>query len=144
MFLFYPQISGRYQRYGYKQLFEYISQNQANYTQVAVSRKTDDSKQYIHYLFFSKYDPKKYLYGAQTKSHRDENGWQVVEKIGNVNFYQSTPSFQNLPPKSLLAVGEHETSFATSPVFVADYPNGDRFFEIYDVDEVTNKKQQLQ
>lgn len=139
MFFYYPQISGRAQRYGYKELFTYIYSQKENYTQIAVSRRGDDAKQYIHYLFFNKIDPLQFIYSDFTKRHRDENGWQVVEQIGNVTFYSSAPPLERLPEKSLLAVSEKEVNFPTTPIYKVYYPNKDTFFEIYDVDEVKSK-----
>ncbi|OGD93656.1 hypothetical protein A2697_01570 [Candidatus Curtissbacteria bacterium RIFCSPHIGHO2_01_FULL_41_44] len=137
MFSYYPLVSGRYQRYGYKPLFDYLESQKPKYNQIAVSRKNDDAKQYIHYLFFEQYDPK--AYQESVLRYVDQRGWQVVEQVGNFRFYPSTPGLENLPPKTLLAVGEKEVVFPIGPIFVVNYKNGDRVFEVYDVDMVKEK-----
>ena len=138
---YYPQISARYQRYGYKQLFDYLESRKEEYNQIAVSRKTDDAKQYIHYLFFEKYDPGNYQ--KSVKRYKDEGGWQVVEQIGNFRFYPTTPSLENLPKRTILAVGEKEVSFPTKPIFTVIDLRGDLLFEVYDVDEVKEKLRKI-
>lgn len=136
MFYFYPQISGQSQRYGYKQLFEYLEKERNNYTVVAVSRKTDDAKQYIHYLFFAKIDPREFHSEDSTRKYRGDDKWRVVERINNVVFYETTPSITELPENSLLVVGNKEVSLPVNPIFTVNYLNGDRAFEVYDVDQI--------
>src|SRR3972149_9534327 len=136
MLYYYPKVSSRFQRYGYKQLFNYLQSQKDSYSQIAVSRRTDDAKQYIHYLFYEKINPSLFFDPNYTFRYRGEDGWQVVERIGNFEFYPSTPGTNNLPPKSLLAVGEKEVSFPSKPIFTVDDLNGDRLFEVYDIDQV--------
>ncbi len=140
MFFYYPKISATYQRYGYKELFTYLESQRQNYNQVAVSRRTDDAKQYIHYLFYNKIDPNQYR--ATLVSHKDENGWQVVERINNINFYGSAPPLESLPKKSLLALGVLDGTYATKPIYTVFYPNGDTFFRVYDVDQLKLEQKQ--
>ncbi len=141
MFYYYPYISGPYQRYGYKQLFDYLQSKKDNYLQIAVSRRSDDAKQYIHYLFDEKIDPNQIFYSQFTNRYRGDDKWQVFEQTGNFRFYPISPGLNQLPPKTLLAVGTlvKEVSFPIDPVFVVDYPNGDRAFEVYDIDQVKSK-----
>lgn len=136
MFIYYPQISARAQRYGYKELFQYLHSQENNFTQIAVSRQGDDAKQYMHYLFFNKIDPKEFLSSTNTQKQTGKDNWIDVKNIGNVYFYSSSPGIDDLPPKSLLALPQAEVNFPTKPKKVVTYPNGDKFFEIYDVDEV--------
>lgn len=143
MFLFYPIVSARYQRYGYKQLFDYLESQKPNYNLIAVSRKNDDAKQYIHYLFFEKYDPNSYLNSQNVVKYRGEDKWQVVEQIDKIKFYPVTPNLRDLPQQSLLAVGEKEVSFNLQPVFFINDLKGDRLFEVYDVDLVKKRLKEL-
>lgn len=133
LFYYLPHVSARNQRYGYKQLFDYLQSQKNDYNQIAVSRKNDDAKQYIHYLFFEKVDPHKFLDPKITSRYRGQDSWQVVKKIDNFYFYPSTPSIENLPSKTLLAVGEKEVSFPVNPVFAVNDPKGDKIFEVYDL-----------
>jgi len=144
MLYHYPKISARYQRYGYKQLFDYLESQKHTYNQIAISRKGDDAKQYIHYLFYEKYDPKTYL--NSVVRYRDRDGWQVVEKIGKFSFYPSAPGLETLSANSLLVLEGTEAKellFPTKPVFTVDDPKGDRLFEVYDVNEVREKLRKI-
>lgn len=142
LFFHVPQISARYQRYGYKELFQYLESQESNYKQIIVSRKSDDAKQYIHYLFFTKTDPD--LFRNNVTRHRDENGWVIVEKIGNFQFFPTTPDIVSLPEKSLVAVGEHEIQLQIKPIYTIDDPKGDRLFEVYDGDQLKTAKKEYE
>lgn len=136
MFFHYPQISGRSQRYGYKELFTYLEGERTNYSQIIVSNQRDSAKQYIHYLFYNQISPNVLTDAGQTKRYRDQGGWQVVEQIRNVRFLQKTPTLDQLPDSSLLALSEKEKDLKTVPVYTVFYKNGDKFFEIYGTDQV--------
>ncbi len=136
MFTYQPKISSRYQRYGYKPLFNYLESQKNRYNLIAVSRKSDDAKQYIHYLFYEKVDPSEYQNASFATKYRGADNWAIVERIGNIYFFPSAPTIQNMPANSLLAIGEQETSFPVKPIYAIDYLNGDKAFGVYSVDEL--------
>ncbi len=136
---YYPKIYGRYQRYGYKQLFDYLQSQQSSYDQIVVSRKSDDAKQYIHYLFYEKYDPHRYQESETVVKYRGEDKWVRVEKIDKFRFYPEILEPGALPEKTLLAVGEKELSIQIDPIFTVVDLNGDRLFEVYDGDGIKEK-----
>ncbi len=86
---YYPKFTARYQRYGYKELFQFIENQKSNYSQIIVSRKSDDAKQYIHYLFFTMYSPNKYQNNVIFS--RDSQGFRSVDQIENIKFTPSIP-----------------------------------------------------
>lgn len=133
-FYYFPAVSGQYQRYGYKELFQYLNSQKDDYQQIVVSRRGDDAKQYIHFLFFTKYNPKTYL--SDVKRYTGGDGWQVVEKVSNFYFYPSIPPLEKLDDDSLLAVEDIEASFPVDPVKEINYPNGDKLFSVYKVEEI--------
>ncbi|KKR48509.1 MAG: hypothetical protein UT84_C0037G0001 [Candidatus Curtissbacteria bacterium GW2011_GWA1_40_16] len=137
-----PQVSARYQRYGYKELFQYLESQKSNYNQIIVSRKNDDAKQYIHYLFFNKTDPD--FFRNNIIRQRDKNGWVQVEQIDKVHFYPTTPELELLPDNSLVAVGEHEIQLQVKPIYTINDPKGDRLFEIYNGDQLKNAKREYE
>lgn len=136
LFVFYPQVSGSFQRYGYRQLFNYLESQKENYRQIAVSRQGDDAKQYIHYLFYTKQDPRIFFDTQITTKYRGADGWQQIERIGNFYFYEQSPKLEDLPPETLLATSTGQVLFPKEPIYVVKYLNGDRAFEVYDVDQV--------
>lgn len=139
MFYFYPKISGKYQRYGYQELVSYMATHEDEYNRIIISRKNDDAKQYIHYMFFGNIPPEKFSDSSFTRRYRGEDKWQVVEKIGKVYFYPAAPGVEDFGQKSLLATEEHEVSYPQEPIYVVKYPNGDTAFELYDLDKVREK-----
>ena len=133
MFIIEPYFNSRYERYGYKQLFNYLD-SQRVYDQIVISNKIDGSHQYIHYLYFGKINPT--YYSNNVKRTRFADGWINLEYIGNYKFTNSAAGIELIPKKSLLVVGENEVSFTVGPIFVIDDLRGDRLFEVYDVDQV--------
>ena len=142
IFFEHPQVSARYQRYGYKELFQYLESQKSNYNQIIVSRKNDDAKQYIHYLFFNKTDPD--FFRNNVIRQRDKNGWVQVEQIDKIHFYPTTPELELLPDNSLVAVGEHEIQLQVMPIYTINDPKGDRLFEIYNGDQLKNAKREYE
>lgn len=71
--------------------------------------------------------------------NKDENGWQSVDQIGNVKFYQSAPSIDDLPNKSLVILSEKEVSSPNlDPLYVIRDLRGDILFEAYEKNEKQN------
>ena len=136
MYFKHPQVSARYQRYGYSQLFTYIENVRRNYDEVMVSRKGDDAKQYIHYLFSQKYDPKKYLETIGPQRYRGEDSWIRVDKIENIQFVPSVPEPESINSNSLLVISHNETIYPNQPIFVVKDFRDDAIFEVYDGDQL--------
>lgn len=132
-----PFYTSRYQRYGYKELFEYLASRENNYNQFIISRKIDNSHQYIQYLFTQKIDPR--LLQENARRTREGDGWVIFQSIGKFKFVPSVPSIESMPEKSLLVVGEKEITFPLGPIHTINYLNGDPGFLIYDIDKVKEK-----
>ncbi|MBI3443560.1 hypothetical protein HY008_02730, partial [Candidatus Woesebacteria bacterium] len=130
-----PFYTSRYQRYGYRQLFDYLAGS--DYSQFVISRKIDNSHQYIQYLFTKKVDPA--FFQTTAIRERDKDGWVIMRSIGKFTFVQSAPGIESLSEKSLLVVGEKEVSYPIGPIHTINYLNGDPGFLIYDVDQVKLK-----
>ena len=136
--LFYiePYYTSRYQRYGYRQLFDYLA-TKDDYNQFVISRKIDNSHQYIQYLFSQKIDPK--FLQENAKRIREKDGWVVFQQLGKFTFVPTVPGIESLPDNSLLVVGEKEVSYPIGPISTINYVNGDPAFLVYDVNEVKRK-----
>lgn len=127
---FYPKYTARYQRYGYKELFQFVESQKSNHSQIIVSRRSDDAKQYIHYLFFTKYNPAKYQNSVSIS--RDKDGWRSIDQIDNIKFYASIPSLKDLSADSLVVTGDKELSDnKLLLIYKIDSPKGDRLFNVY-------------
>lgn len=132
-----PFYTSRYQRYGYKELFNYLVSKEGQYNQFIISKKIDNSHQYIQYLYFQKVDPE--YYQANVKRTRGKDGWVIFDSIGEFKFVPSLPGIDSMPEKSLLVVGEKEVTYPSAPIHTINYLNGDPGFLIYDVDQVKLK-----
>ncbi len=127
---YYPKFTARYQRYGYEELFQFIENQKSKYPQIIISRKSDDAKQYIHYLFFTMYDPNKHQ--NNVVSSRDIQGFRSVDQMENIKFDPAIPSLNTIPIGSLIVTGDNELSSKNLMlIYKIDDPNGDRLFNVY-------------
>ena len=133
-FIIFPQNSAQNFRYGYKQLYKYLSDQENNYNQITISNKLDQSHQYIFQLFFQKIEPNFYHNPLNISRSFDEEGWVIVSRIGKYHYVPSSPNIDELPPKSLLVVTKGEINFPTALVHKIDDPQRKNVFEIYNVD----------
>ena len=129
---YYPKYAAMYQRYGYGELFKYVESQKSNYSQIIVSRKSDDAKQYIHYLFFTKYDPSNYQKNAFFS--RDKLGFRSVDQIDNIKFSSSVPPLNTIPIGTMIVSGNNELSSKDlRPLKTIVDPKGDVLFNVYEL-----------
>jgi len=90
-FSYYPNSFSRYSHYGYEELVTNIYKIKDVYDEIYVSSRVNDAKQYIFYLFYTKFDP--FLYQTDKSIERivEPNGWIRVKKIENIYFVSSFP-----------------------------------------------------
>lgn len=81
-FVHLPVHNAKYWFYGYKQTVLEVSKIQNNYQKVLFQQSYDQP--YIYFLFYQKYDPKKYQLQANLTSGGLDVG--LVEKLDNINF----------------------------------------------------------
>ncbi len=83
-----------YSHHGYKELMEGVARDKNLYSKIYISRHLNDTKQYMYYLLYNKYNPQDY----QSKKDIDyligDGGWIEVERIGNVYFIASLNSLK--------------------------------------------------
>lgn len=133
LFLVEPIKTSKEERYGYRQLFNYLGSQEKNYNQILISKKIDYSHQYIQYAFFQKIDPKYFI--ENSIRPKTNNGWVDFDSIGKYKFVHSMPGFKQIPPKSLAIVGEKEITYPMDPKRVIRDLRGDIIFEVYDIDQ---------
>ena len=101
-FFHYPKYYSMYTHYEYQPLFDYLCQKEKNYPQIYISRRYRDTKQYVFYLFYCKYDPAKFQQKENVDWEIEKDGWVWVKKIGKWNFTASMPDLESIPNGSLL------------------------------------------
>jgi len=88
---YFPYRYSRYSHYGYKELVSKTEENKLRYDKILVSSSVNDAKQYIFYLFYTKYDPLSFQQQIEVKKGFDSLGWVRVERIGSISFVQDLP-----------------------------------------------------
>lgn len=109
-FIHLPKHNAKYWFYGYKQVVEAVGSIQNNYDKI-VFQQSDDQP-YIYFLFYQKYDPKKFQEQSDLV-RSEEGGVSYVQKLDNIHFQKFSWPY---------ATGEKRTLLVGSPVAVsADY-----------------------
>lgn len=129
-----PFYNSRYQRYGYKSLFNYLNTQQDNFSKILISKKIDNSHQYIQYAFFQKVDP---VYFQENAKRHHENGWIVFDSIGKYYFSPAVPDIKALEPNILIVAAESEIDGPAAIHLIRDV-RGDILFKIYNSDDLIN------
>jgi hypothetical protein len=122
-----------YSQYGYKDLVKKISSCKNDYTKIYISRHLNDAKQYIYYLFYTKYDPRKYQSKKDVSYSVGADGWVSVDRVENIYFVQNLPtvSTQSAETNSAVLFISNPVDFPKSlkPVFVVKDKLGNVIFE---------------
>lgn len=125
---YFPIFYSNFSHYGYRELVSYIQLHENEYKKIIVSNNVNDTKQYIYYLFYTKYDPARYQSGIGVEKENETNGWIRVTKIGSIYFLSSLPlnekTEKGFAPQILFAGGSREFTGANNPIYtVTDLQN---------------------
>ena len=88
---YFPYRYSRYSHYGYQELVADIERYTPRYDKILVSSSVNDAKQYIFYLFYTRYDPLKFQRGIGVEKGRDALGWVRVQRINSLYFVPDLP-----------------------------------------------------
>ena len=80
-----------FSQYGYKDLMIKTNSLKNEFDKIYISRHLNDTKQYVYYLFYNKYDPVKFQKKIEVSYSYGSEGWISVDKIDNINFVQNLP-----------------------------------------------------
>ncbi|MBI2028389.1 MAG: glycosyltransferase family 39 protein [Candidatus Levybacteria bacterium] len=111
----------KYWQYGYKEAVEFLMPVQNKYNKIIVANTQPLDQSYIFFLFYSKYDPSKYLADGGTKSG-------ILEEDRNkfLNFEFRPFTYYTEESQNILLVGsssDFKEIFKT--IKRIDYPNGE-------------------
>jgi hypothetical protein len=127
---FFPYRYSSYSHYGYEELVGRIEENIQSYDRIIVSGRTHDAKQYIYYLFYTKYDPEVFQSGKEIEKVIEENGWVRVKRIDSVEFLPTIPSVSELSNMHALLIGDPTEFPKNIPVlFTIRDKKGDIIFQ---------------
>lgn len=111
----------KYWQYGYKEIVEYLMPIHIKYNKIIVSNTQPLDQSYIFFLFYSKYDPAKYVAEGGTKSGiQEEDGNKFLNfEFRKINYYEEKEH-------NILLVGS-STDFTEifKTVKRVDYPSGE-------------------
>ena len=96
-----------YSQFGYKNLVTNIKNSENFFDKIYLSSHLNDAKQYIYYLFYTKYDPVRYQQKNDVIYTNEQNGWISIDQIGKIYFVQRLPKvkdLESLPNKSVLLI----------------------------------------
>lgn len=120
----------KYWQYGYKEIVEYLMPIHNKYNKIIVSNKQPLDQSYVFFLFYSKYDPVRYLAEGGTKSG-------VLKETGNkfLNFEFRPFNYYEEKEHNILLVG---SSVDLKEIFKTikrvDYPNGEVAIRVVEKD----------
>jgi 4-amino-4-deoxy-L-arabinose transferase-like glycosyltransferase len=103
-----------YSQYGYEELMKNVATVTKNYDKIYVSKNLNDAKQYAYYLFYNKYNPRKFQNKINVSYRTDSSGWISIDKIDNIYFVQTLPLITDK-----LIRPEEKILFISAPV---DFP----------------------
>jgi hypothetical protein len=127
---FFPYRYSVYSHYGYKELVSIIDSQKNSYDKIIVSGRVHDSKHYIYYLFYTKYDPHQFQTSTNIEKTVEENGWVRVKRVDSVEFLPTIPSNQELEDTHALIIGDPTEFPKKIPVVFTIYDKkGDSIFQ---------------
>ncbi len=104
---YFPKKYSLYSHYGYEELVSNLEAQKNTYDRILVSNRVNDSKQYIFYLFYTKYDPILFQGQIDVEKEIDPKGWVRVKRVGSIEFVPSLPNIDLASGKkeNMLLVG---------------------------------------
>lgn len=122
--------------YGYKELMEFVDVNKNAYDKIYIAKYGSDTKQYIYYLFFSKYDPSKFKSKINVDYHTNTDSWISIDRIDNIYFVDNVKSiYADIHTKEniLLASSPKEIPSGAEPLKVIKDRVGNEIFRIVEL-----------
>ncbi len=110
----------KYWQYGYRDLVSYLMSVRENYNKIIVSNRMPMDQSYIFFLFYSKYNPEKYLQEGGTRSGvQDAQNKFLNFEFRPFNYYEEKEN-------NILLVGSNsEFSEIYKTIHRIDYPDGE-------------------
>jgi 4-amino-4-deoxy-L-arabinose transferase-like glycosyltransferase len=122
-----------YSQYGYRDLMQKTYSLRNDYDKIYISRHLNDAKQYVYYLFYTKYDPRKYQSKKDVSYSVGADGWISVDRVENIYFVQKPPTSSQLEEmgniNSLIISNPVDFPKSIKPVFIVKDKLGNTIFE---------------
>lgn len=128
-FSYFPKHYSLYSQFGYEEWAKIVKQKERQYDIIYVSKYGNDTKQYIYYLFYTKYSPRKFQEKKDVVYSFADGGWISIDKMNNIIFVDRIPS-----EKTLTAIQDKKVLLVTHP---SELPSG---FQIKNRQVIRDKK----
>ncbi|MDP3940860.1 MAG: glycosyltransferase family 39 protein [bacterium] len=133
---YFPRFFATSSHYGYKQLIDYLVTNHDKFDKLVISSAVNDTKQYVYYLFYTKYDPALFQKSEDIEKVQENGGWTRVTRIGKIYFLPSislTSKDYKIPvPHILLAGAKSEFPKTTKITYTIKDPKNNPIFILVD------------
>lgn len=136
-FTYLPIELAKYSHYIYNPLFAYLKEEEKNFDNIFISRRFNDQRQYIFYLYYNQLPAKEY-FSLVREYQKEANDWIFVKRLGKYYFLDNVNEIKKYPPRSLLLVSPQEIDRSNYlRMFVL--PNKrEILFKAYKTDEIFN------
>lgn len=95
-FSYYPKYFSQYSQFGYEPLVNKIASSENKYSKIYLSRFSNDTKQYIYYVFYKKYNPEKFQSKFDVSYKDNVGGWVSIDRVGKLHFIERLPSEEEI------------------------------------------------
>jgi len=136
-FTYFPEKQSKYSHYAYKPLFNYLKTLENSYDNIYISRKSNNERQYIFYLYYNKISADKF-FSSQITREEEANGWIIVRRYDKYHFIDEVGQIKKYPPNSLLVVGPKEIKKG-KVIEVISFLDGKTAFKIFETNELFYK-----
>ena len=140
-FAFLPYYQGAYSYFGFRQVYQYLSGIEKDYSRIVIAPSGLGFEQlYIYYLFYLKPDPAAYQARTDVEQTVSAEKWVRVNRIGKWQFLANiSHEIENLPDKTLAVVEGNFGKTGNLPEYkvlhTIDYANGDPAFKIIEINK---------
>jgi 4-amino-4-deoxy-L-arabinose transferase-like glycosyltransferase len=121
-----------FSQYGYEDLMKKVYVLRNSYDKIYISKNLNDTKQYVYYLFYNKYDPKKFQNKIDVSYRTGSDGWVSIDRINNIYFVQDLPIIDenliNSREKALFISSPVDFPKSVKPEFVVKDKVGNTLF----------------
>jgi hypothetical protein len=126
---YFPRFYATFSHYGYKDLVRFIADHESKYDAVVVSNRVNDTKQYIYYLFYTKYDPKTYQESKNIDRVAESGGWIRIRRIGKIYFLPSiTMPLEHVSDTMMFLYAGAPSEFKTTGFYTVSDPKNNPVF----------------
>lgn len=132
-YLLLPKNYAQWWNYGWKEIVNYVKENESKYDNVIVSHA--DGMPYVYFLFYESYDPSDFQKNAVKTYIADQFGFEHVEGFNKYIFRNDanwTEIKDELLPNSLYVVPADQAMNENDFIYASHFPDGKVAFKVFE------------